>query len=210
MAFQYRFPRPAVTLDLVAFALTASGPRVLLIQRARDPFAGRWALPGGFLDMDEDLETGARRELMEETRLEVGALWQIGAFGAVDRDPRGRTVSVAFLAVHGGDPPAATAGDDAAEARWRPANRLPRLAFDHRDVVRAARERLAERAHEPARLATLLPPHFTLRDLQLLHEFAAADGTDSPTFARRARSILKPTASRRGRATLFALSRSRP
>jgi len=213
MAYQYPYPRPSVTLDLVFFAVTPRGPRVLLIERAAPPHAGRWALPGGYLDMDEDLETGARRELLEETRVEVGATWQVGAFGAVDRDPRGRTITVAYLAVHVGEAPPPTAGDDASATRWHSAQRLPKLAFDHREVIAAARALLAERSDDAGRLATLLPRRFALADLQALHEFAAGPrATASFAASARRRRAVRATGARRGRVPLYSLAppRSRP
>src|SRR3954467_675937 len=95
--FSYEYPRSSVTVDVVLITREEK-PRVLLIRRKHDPFAGAWAIPGGFVDMDEDLETAARRELREETGVEAGDLEQLHTFGAPDRDPRGRTISVAYLA----------------------------------------------------------------------------------------------------------------
>ena len=107
----------------------------MLIRRGHEPFAGSWALPGGFVDPDEDLEQAARRELLEETGVSAPAMRQIGAFGDPDRDPRGRAISIAFLAVFG-SAPAARAGDDAADTRWFPIDRLPKdLAFDHAAIL---------------------------------------------------------------------------
>ncbi len=128
-----------VTVDAVAVAPSAAGGQsVLLIRRGHEPFAGSWALPGGFVDPDEDLEQAARRELVEETGVIAPVMRQIGAFGDPGRDPRGRAVSVAFLAVLD-TTTAARAGDDAADARWFPMDQLPkRLAFDHAAILAAA------------------------------------------------------------------------
>jgi 8-oxo-dGTP diphosphatase len=126
-----------LTVDIVAVAPGAGGTEVLLIRRRHDPFAGAWALPGGFVDMDEELEACAAREFEEETGLKAGPLEQVGAFGAVGRDPRGRTVTVAFLA-RLDESLAPRAGDDAAEARWFQVDGLPRTAFDHADILRKA------------------------------------------------------------------------
>ena len=136
MAYTYKYPRPAVTADCVVIA-NETVPRVLLVQRGIEPYKDRWAFPGGFMNMDETTEECAIRELMEETGLKVEELHQIGAYSKVDRDPRGRTITVAYLAMI--DKPVAVTGqDDAAKAEWWPINALPPLAFDHEDIMRDA------------------------------------------------------------------------
>ena len=129
--FTYSYPRPAVTVDTILVSLQNS---VLLIERGRDPFKGKWALPGGFIDKDEELEIACRRELEEETGLRVGELKQFRAYGGVNRDPRHRTISVLFYAFTDKEL-AACAGDDAANAKWFPFDQLPELAFDHRLIL---------------------------------------------------------------------------
>lgn len=204
MAFSYDFPRPAVTVDLVLVAVTDSGPRILLIRRERDPYAGRWALPGGFLELDEELAAAARRETREETGLDVGGVVEVGVFGAVGRDPRGRTLSVAFAALHVGDPPPPTAGDDAADARWHPLDRLPRLAFDHAQIVRRARTELG-RAAARGELVDLMPARFTRADLQRVHAAALGDDAAARRTTDRLRrsGAVRPTGARRGRSALW-------
>lgn len=136
MLYTYKYPRPAVTADCVVMTKEAV-PKVLLIERGNDPFKGCWAFPGGFMDMDETTEQCAIRELEEETGLVVEKVLQIGAYSKVDRDPRGRTISVAYLAVI--DKPVDVTGqDDAAKAQWFPIDVLPPLAFDHEDIIRDA------------------------------------------------------------------------
>jgi len=142
--FVYEYPRPCVTVDVVVVTRERK-PRVLLIRRRRPPFEGQWALPGGFIDMDETLEASARRELREETGLTPRRLVQLAAYGDPKRDPRGRTISVVFLAEVNADAEA-QAGDDAADANWFPLDKLPRLAFDHRRILRDARRRLNARS----------------------------------------------------------------
>lgn len=138
MSYTYEYPRPAVTADCVVIT-KENEPKVLLIQRGNEPFKGQWAFPGGFMNMDETTEQCAVRELEEETGLKVCNIQQIGAYSKVDRDPRGRTVTVAYLAII--DKPEAVKGlDDAAKAQWFPLSNLPELAFDHEEIMKDAKK----------------------------------------------------------------------
>lgn len=137
----YDYPRPAVTVDIV-IVTREERPRVLLIRRKHDPFAGMWAIPGGFVDMDEALEDAARRELLEETGVRARRLEQLATFGEPGRDPRGRTISVVYLAQVDADKLKTRADDDAAEVGWHPLDHLPPLAFDHKEILQLAREKL--------------------------------------------------------------------
>ena len=135
MSYTYKYPRPAVTADCVVIAQATR--EVLLIQRGIEPFKGCWAFPGGFMNMDETTEQCAVRELEEETGLRVSSLRQIGTYSKVDRDPRGRTITVAYLALI--DAPVSVKGqDDAAQAQWFPLSALPPLAFDHAEIMQDA------------------------------------------------------------------------
>lgn len=129
--FSYPYPRPAVTVDAILISRQNS---VLLIERGREPFKGKWALPGGFVDMDEELETACKRELEEETGIRVGEMAQFRAYGGVNRDPRHRTISVIFYAFAESEFKP-SAGDDAAKASWFPMDVLPELAFDHQQIL---------------------------------------------------------------------------
>ena len=136
MAYTYKYPRPAVTADCVVITKEEQ-PKVLLIQRGADPYKGCWAFPGGFMNVDETTEQCAIRELEEETGLRISDVHQIGAYSKVDRDPRGRTIIVAYLAII--DKPVQVTGqDDAANAEWFPLSALPELAFDHAEIMRDA------------------------------------------------------------------------
>lgn len=143
--YTYDYPRPAVTTDCVLFSRDERNElSVLLIERGGEPYKGCWAFPGGFLEMDETVEEGASRELQEETGLIIssgnGLLKQLGCYSKVDRDPRGRVITIAFYAVI---PKAAVKGsDDARDARWFPVSALPPLAFDHDQILRDALRRL--------------------------------------------------------------------
>ena len=139
--FCYEYPRPAVTVDVV---IVTRGPRrrVLLVRRKHEPFAGRWALPGGFVDMNEALDAAARRELYEEAGVEAEHLEQLHTFGDPGRDPRGRTITVVYLAVVDPRRLKPRAADDAAEVGWHSLASPPPLAFDHAQILALARRRL--------------------------------------------------------------------
>ena len=136
MDYTYKYPRPAVTADCVVMT-NEPLPKVLLIQRGAAPFKGAWAFPGGFMNMDETTEECAIRELEEETGLKVATVHQIGAYSKVDRDPRGRTITVAYLAIIN-SPEEVKGQDDAANAAWFDLTNLPHLAFDHYDIIKDA------------------------------------------------------------------------
>lgn len=137
MTYQYDYPRPAVSVDLVVLDRTNAVPKLLLIERLHEPYANHWALPGGFMEIDETLEAAAARELAEETGLVVKQLQQFGAFSAVHRDPRGRVITVAFVTeLPTGQ--VAIAADDAKRTEWFSLHDLPPLAFDHGEIVRQA------------------------------------------------------------------------
>ena len=137
MSFTYDYPRPCVTTDCLVFRKIDSVWSVLLIERGNEPFKGCWALPGGFLEMEEDLDACAARELQEETGLTDIELHQLYAFGAPNRDPRHRTISVAYWGVDNTERQA-VGSDDAVEARWFALDKLPSLAFDHELILQKA------------------------------------------------------------------------
>ena len=136
LAYTYKYPRPAVTADCIVITKEPD-PKVLLIERGDEPFKGCWAFPGDFMNMDETTEQCAIRELEEETGLRVSDVHQIGAYSKVNRDPRGRTITVAYLVIID-EPIAVTDQDDAVKAEWWPLSDLPHLAFDHYDIMQDA------------------------------------------------------------------------
>jgi 8-oxo-dGTP diphosphatase len=144
--YVYKWPRPMVAADAAVFGFFAGKTKLLLVNRKREPFKGKWCLPGGFVNLDEELETAAARELEEETGLAGVRLEQIHAFGGVGRDPRGRVITVTFMGIMRKGQKSIKAGDDAAKAKWFDIGKLPKdLAFDHNEVVRFAIEKLKKR-----------------------------------------------------------------
>lgn len=142
--YSYEYPRPMVTVDML-IVTTEREPRVLLIRRKHDPFAGRWAIPGGFVDMDESLEAAAKRELFEETGVRVAQVEQLYTFGDPKRDPRGRVISVVYLARVAINRVKTHAADDAAAVGWFSLKKPPALAFDHAKILALARRRMRQR-----------------------------------------------------------------
>jgi 8-oxo-dGTP diphosphatase len=139
--YTYQYPRPAVTVDMLILDKSGSSPKILLIERRNDPFAGYWAMPGGFVDENEDISDAALRELREETSLTDVALHQFGAFGKPGRDPRGHTITIAYWGI-ADNPQQASAADDAKNLKWYEINNLPPLAFDHLEIIQAGLKKI--------------------------------------------------------------------
>jgi len=185
MSFTYRYPHPAVTVDAVVFGLDETDLKVLLIQRDLAPYEGRWAIPGGFVNMDEDLEAAARRELEEETGLRPLYLEQLYTLGAPKRDPRERVISIAHYALVKLTDHAVRAASDARNVAWFPVADLPELAFDHEEILEIALKRLqAKIRYEPIGFE-LLPEKFPLSELQRLYETVAEQPLDKRNFRKK-------------------------
>jgi len=185
MSYRYQYPRPALTVDCVVFGFDEGELKVLLIERGLEPFKGRWALPGGFVRVDETLDEAARRELEEETGLKRIFLEQLYTFGEVERDPRERVVSVAYYALVNLSEHNAKAATDAANARWFPVAKTPKLAFDHADILAVALARLKGKVRYQPIGFELLPPRFTLSELQHLYEAVLGLGLDKRNFRKK-------------------------
>jgi 8-oxo-dGTP diphosphatase len=185
LSYTYQYPRAALTVDCVVFGFDEGDLKVLLIERGLEPFKGKWALPGGFVRVDETLDAAARRELEEETGLTDVYLEQLYTFGAVERDPRERVVSVAYYALVKLSDHAAKAATDAANARWFEASRVPRLAFDHAAILATALERLKGKVRYQPIGFELLPPRFTLSQLQHLYEAVLGVELDKRNFRKK-------------------------
>jgi 8-oxo-dGTP diphosphatase len=184
--YTYEHPRAAITVDCVVFGFDGGELEVLLIRRGMEPFKDKLALPGGFVRVEETLDEAARRELEEETELREVYLEQLYTFGSVMRDPRERVVSVAYFALV--KPGIVSAATDAAEAKWFPVSVIPPLAFDHADILAAARTRLRSKlTYQPIGFE-LLPPKFTLTQLQRLYEAVLGEPLDKRNFRKKALS----------------------
>lgn len=185
MAYRYEYPHPAVTTDIVVFTIRQDEFEVLLIERASPPFQGAWALPGGFVNLEESLEEGARRELAEETGVSGVSLEQLYTFGEPDRDPRERVITVAYYGVVPADRLETRAASDAAALAWFDVQELPELAFDHAHIVRMARERLAARLDGSTIAFQFMPEMFTLSDLQRVYELILGQALDKRNFRKK-------------------------
>lgn len=212
--FCYEYPRPAMTVDIVIFSLRENRLQVLLIRRADEPFAGQWALPGGFVGMEESLEEAASRELLEETGIQEAYLEQLYTYGDPGRDPRGRVVTVAYYALIPADARVCMeGGSDASQAGWFAVDALPELAFDHAAIIAYATRRLRYKMEYSAAGFELLPDEFTLSELQHTYEMILRENLDKRNFRRRIleAEIIEPTAHMRsGEGRPARLYRYRP
>ena len=187
MPFTYDFARPNLTVDCVVFGLDVEEEdlRVMLIQRGIPPFEGRWALPGGFVRINETLEETARRELKEETGIEQVYLEQLYSFGELKRDPRERVVTIAYYALVNLNEHRIKAATDARSAAWFSVSDLPPLAFDHNDIVEVGLQRLKGKVrYEPIGFE-LLPRRFTMSQLQTLYEIVLERRLDRRNFRKK-------------------------
>jgi 8-oxo-dGTP diphosphatase len=181
--YTYKYPHPAVATDCVIFGFDGIKLHVLLIERGAEPYKGMWAFPGGFLQMEEDAEQGALRELKEETDLTAQYIEQFYTFSDPHRDPRERIISIAYYALV--KIQEVKGGDDAAKAQWFAIDEIPRLAFDHDRILRKAMVKLRERIHFQPIGFELLPEKFTLKELQMLYEAILGVQFDRRNFAKK-------------------------
>lgn len=181
--FCYEYPHPAVTTDCVIFGFDGTKLQVLLIERGIEPYKGKWAFPGGFLNPDETAEEGAFRELQEETGLTCAYIEQFHTFTNPDRDPRERVITIAYYALV--KIQEVKGGDDAARAKWFSLDEVPQLAFDHDMILREAMSRLRERIHFKPVGFELLPEKFTMKQLQTLYEAILDVKFDRRNFAKK-------------------------
>lgn len=200
MPYTYEYPRPMVSVDIVVFTVRNDQLCVLLVRRGQEPYKGSWALPGGFINIDESLEDAAKRELYEETGIAESYLEQLYTYGDPGRDPRGRVITVAYFAlvpantkikIH--DVPEIKAVD------WFDVHNLPALAFDHQDIIEYAIQRLCYKLEYSAVGFQLLPQEFTLSEIQQVYEVILGERLDKRNFRRRIlqAGIIEPTPHKR-------------
>lgn len=185
MPTTYEYPRAALTVDCVVFGIDAGDLKVLLIQRKQAPFQHAWALPGGFVRVDETLDEAARRELAEEAGVTEVYLEQLQTFGDLGRDPRERVVTVAYYALARLADHKLRAATDAMGVGWFPLRQLPQLAFDHAQIVDVAYARLRGKVRYAPIGFELLPPRFTLTQLQRLYEQVLGTTLDKRNFRKK-------------------------
>lgn len=199
MSYCYDYPRPGVTTDVVMFTIREETLQLLLIKRAAEPFRGCWALPGGFVNPEESLETAAARELEEETGVSGVYLEQLYTYGAPDRDPRDRIISVAYYALVPSDRLELRAASDAEDVGWFAFDALPQLAFDHAQIVRMAHQRLSAKLDYSTIALQFMPEQFTLSDLQDVYETILREPQDKRNFRKRILALdqIEPTGEQR-------------
>lgn len=185
MKYTYDHPHYAVTTDTVVFTIKEAALYVLLIKRALAPYKGKWALPGGFLNPDEDLDTCARRELEEETGVSGFYLEQLYTFGAVKRDPRERVISVGYFALIPSDQVELRASSDADKAAWAKISALPKLAFDHADIIAMAHERLRAKFDYTTLAYQFMTDRFTMRELKVVYEVVLGETLERRNFYKK-------------------------
>jgi 8-oxo-dGTP diphosphatase len=189
MTYTYEHPRPALAVDCVVFGIDDAELKILLIQRQCEPFVHRWALPGGFVRMDETCEQAALRELDEETGIHKVYLEQLYTFSDMDRDPRERVVTVAYYALAKLSDHQIRAATDAEDVAWFPIDHPPPLAFDHDKILEIALQRLRAKVRYAPIGFELLPPRFTLSQLQRLYEIILVEELDKRNFRKKILSM---------------------
>lgn len=199
MPYTYQYPHPAVTVDACLFTILDEQLKILLIRRALEPFKGDWALPGGFIRMDENLEAAVQRELEEETGASGFYFEQLETFGQVDRDPRERVISVAYFALAPADHVVLKADTDASDAAWHPVDELPDLAFDHASIINRAVKRIRAKAEYSTVAFEFLPTEFTISDVRQVYEIVQGVAIDKRNFQKwlSGRDLIEATGEKR-------------
>jgi 8-oxo-dGTP diphosphatase len=183
------YPKPSVTVDIIIFTIKDSDLKVLLVKRGIEPFKDNWAIPGGFIKMEESLEDAAKRELQEETGLKEVYLEQLYTFGDPKRDPRGRVITVTYMALVNSDDLEIVGHTDVSEAKWISVSKLPELAFDHKKILEYALKRLKWKFEYTTVAFSLLQKKFSLTQLQSLYEIVNQKDLDKRNFRKKILSM---------------------
>jgi len=183
------YPKPSVTTDIIIFTIKDNDLQVLLVKRAIEPFKNKWAIPGGFAQIDESLEQAAKRELEEETGVKDVYLEQLYTFGDVKRDPRGRVITVAYMALINSDKIKLKATTDVSDAQWFSVSKIPQLAFDHQKILNYAIKRLKWKFEYTTVAFSLLPEKFTLTQIQKIYEIVFSKELDKRNFRKKILSL---------------------
>ncbi|MEK6933916.1 MAG: NUDIX domain-containing protein [Nanoarchaeota archaeon] len=184
-----KYPRPSVTVDIVIFTLRDRELKVLLVKRDVEPFKGKWAIPGGFVRIDESLENATKRELAEETGVKDVYLEQLYTFGYPKRDPRGRVITVSYIALVNSENIKLEATTDVSDAQWFLVKSLPLLAFDHKKILEYALKRLRWKFEYTTVAFSLLPEKFTMSQIQNIYEIVFDRKFDKRNFAKKIISL---------------------
>jgi len=185
----HKFEKPSVTVDIVIFTIQDKNLKVLLVKRDIEPFKGKWAIPGGFVKMNESLEEAAKRELQEETGVKNVYLEQLYTFGDPKRDPRGRVITVSYMALAGSDNIKLKPTTDVSDAQWFSINKLPTVAFDHKKILDYAIQRLKWKFEYTTVAFSLLPKEFTISQVQKIYELVFDKKFDKRNFAKKLLSL---------------------
>jgi len=183
------FPKPSVTVDIVIFTIQDNQLKVLLIKRGIEPFRNYWAIPGGFVKIDESLEAAAKRELNEETGVNNVYLEQLYSFGNPDRDPRGRVITIAYMALINSGNINLKAATDVSDAQWFSVKKIPSLAFDHKEILEYSLKRLRWKFEYTTAAFSMLPKKFTISQIQSIYEIVFERKFDKRNFAKKVLSL---------------------
>ena len=181
----HSFPKPSVTVDIIIFTIKENELKVLLVKRKINPFKDKWAIPGGFVGIKESLEDAAKRELEEETGVKDVYLEQLYTFGEPERDPRGRVITVAYMALINSEEIRLKASTDVSEAKWFPIKKIPQLAFDHKKIFDYSLKRLKWKFEYTTVAFSLLPKKFTISQIQKIYEIVFNKKFDKRNFVKK-------------------------
>ena len=183
------YPQPSVATDVVIFTIKNKDLKVLLIKRKLDPFKGKWAIPGGFIGIDEPLDSAAKRELIEETGVDADYLEQLYTFGNPKRDPRGRVISVAYMALVNSEKIELKAASDASDAQWFSVNKIPDIGFDHKQILKYATKRLRWKFEYTTVAFSMLPDKFTMAQIKVVYDIVFNKKFDKRNFSKKILSL---------------------